>query len=417
MCRYVSQRMWLILAVIAMSVFTACSDDEPKADDIVNQTPEQPDKTPEENDPDGDDVSIIDIKTLSGTWKGVCFIERGFASKYESLTLTFNSENSGTMVYENVNNRQQNYKIYNIAVDGNTITCTTVSSGSRGVSAELQTMKFEMRGEQLYPVTSGYEKFVLARDAGYYTDAKGEVIENKIDMLLKLWVNDNGMNIMNLESFSDPEFYQLAGPKSGEVDYYMPFSGPIEYEYLRNVFFIEQNDPPFRGAWEIVELTENTLVVRGGNTKQTDTYHVGSEADIPCLGNVADAASLLVGPEVFTDGDKESSSAQYDIVTEINFEKDDSVEFAKYYNKKWGYRARGTYKTAADKLELDFTTVEFFSYIPGYVHNTADGFIDGTPRKITSPLYISVYGITLQFPDMDTCYLTAKYNGQWTAAR
>lgn len=142
----------LILALIILSsiisvTFTSCSSD--------------------------DDAASPDI---IGSWYGTRKYNNPVSgTKYQYITITFNSDHSGTLEYESP--VSVSYAIFSWSVSGSIITCRGAYADTYGDAASDFTMQIEIKGDRLYPLNN-YSSFILTRNGDVITDGNGNETKN-----------------------------------------------------------------------------------------------------------------------------------------------------------------------------------------------------------------------------------------------
>lgn len=377
----------------------ACGEDEPKSsgDDDKKPGTEQGGEKPDTPTP-------VNVK---GKWFATCLVNGYVNGDTEALTLYLGQNNSGSLTVDEkkdgYKDKQTVYMVeYTLEDNGNTIicNCTDIADPNNHFTVTL-----EYRDRCLYPVSSELDKFVFGKEV-VYTNIKGERIQpaKLSELLSRVWVLENGLNIMDLSNFMNPKLYQLDVPKSNECNFYLDCQ-PVECSIANGFLLNEINYGRNFGAWWFVEITEDKMVVRGENGK-VDTYYPGSQSDIP---QPTDFRFVLLNPKAWVIGDDDMDRNSECTLT---FNEDGTFRFERIRT----YETSGTYKLVGDELEMNFTNVNVYSDINGNT-KPVDGFVNGQPCTVKGQLAVYDFGnIGVKIPNGNYKYFSADFRKTWQAA-
>ena len=378
--------MYKFWALIMLGLLLcSCSDDEPNTGNDINEKPDT--EQDDGNDNTGESLESIII----GDWYAKCY-DKENDSKTQ-LSITFKEDGQGELKY----NSDASYPL-TYTIEADEVRCLYHNAAD-----ETLNLMLELRNGMLYPTTDGVKQFILSQDYNcLYTNTDGKFIEDYYITLRKLWINDNGMNILDMRD-NDIKVIQLTAPHALTYNYFC--MGGLECEYPRNIFFINKEIGSM--GWKIDELTDDKLVITGIGTKVTDTYRLGQESDIPSTKNIKD---VLVSPEKW---ENSPYSLEVGLTYWFYFEEDGTFRLirSKYYT------VNGTYKVNGNTLELDCTHVEFSNDRKD--EEKIDCFVNGQPCKINCTVTVTSLGYaTIEIPEVwKALRFEAIFDAQWNAGQ
>lgn len=206
---------------------------------------------------------------LEGSWYGTrVHYNPASGSKYQYLTVRFESDGSGSSEYEGPT-------VYGVAkfaykVKGGVVQCRGVYASSSGESDEEFEMDLRMEGDRLIPLNK-YTQFILTRDNSVLTDGNGNEIVDQSEQLQQVWLDKEGHTVM--EIYDDKKFieYTLSAPFAKTYSYIR--EGTYWYDAARKLI-------NFQGyQWEILSLSSLEMSLkRDGRIVK---YKAGKDSDIP----------------------------------------------------------------------------------------------------------------------------------------
>lgn len=114
-----------------------------------------------------------------GSWYGIhSYYNPAGGTKYQYLTLTFDSDGTGNMEYESPVSYSAAKFFYK--VDGNRVYCEGAYADTYGDIADDFTMTLRIENDRLIP-ENRYSMFILTRDGSVVTDGNGNEIKNPGD--------------------------------------------------------------------------------------------------------------------------------------------------------------------------------------------------------------------------------------------
>lgn len=311
-------KTWGVLSVLCLGLLCACSNDEP-----VNTTRQEDNKMPTV-------TTKLTARELSGLWQGFRYVVTGdtYANgtvKGEHLYIRFKNETEGTMTHEGVEGNVSYTFKYSI-VD-NKVECVCQSDAAP--DEDTFVLNLEYNGEYLSVTNTGLNTFVVAKNHYACTDRYGNVIKDNDKYLHRIWVHENGKNILDLKNLWNIQLKEAGTKKYNFVN--KPDKPIWDYEYAYdNVLIIgsfEYVSKPdhykYDAVFSVIELTENKLVL---SSTTIDTYYPGDESDVP---QITDVMEVLTFP---TKWKCESRS--------LIFNEDNTCQLS----LDNAYRASGTYK-------------------------------------------------------------------------
>lgn len=265
---------FFVLTFFMMCV--SCTDDEPKLN--KESTSDTDDGHP------GRDTENknIDIKYLaSGSWLGRYYPNRqNHQSNSKIIDVKFVPKDAfsgtGTMTVEKHNGsyvtNTTKYELTFEIID-NEIKCFAEKDGV------YYDMLFEFREGLLYMDAPDIASAFLGKDKEVFSDIEGLMVDKSI-LVYKVWLHENGRNILDfrLDTGHPARVVQLIEPESVHFNY-NDYGNHKVYNYVPNKIkfsFAKKNM-----AWNIIELTEDKMVLKGYNDECEHVYYAASPDIVP----------------------------------------------------------------------------------------------------------------------------------------
>lgn len=251
----------LWIATLLVLFATSCSgDDDPKSSALDND--------------------------VSGTWYGTRFYIVNGNVKFQYLTLTLDSNGSGTMIYDAPD-------IYSTAhfrwsVKGNNVVCRGAYANTDGDLNDDYTLECQIKGDQLKPLNH-YSLFILTKDDSILVDENGNITMNpdeQLDALRNVWVSTDRTTVIRFYQNNSYDEYVLTAP--GSDFYKVHNTGDYSLNAFNKTLLINS------ALWDVETLTNETLVIKNG-TRQLK-YSIGSYNDMP---KEADLEQLLTANKIW----------------------------------------------------------------------------------------------------------------------
>ncbi|MCM1068192.1 MAG: hypothetical protein NC418_11525 [Muribaculaceae bacterium] len=336
----------------------------------------------------GDSTDDVADSSLTGTWYGTrSYYNPVSGTKYQTLSVTFNTDGTGSLEYESPASYSVAYFTY--SQRGSNVSCSGAwaSSSSDAVETDFR-MNFERRGDRLIPLDK-YPYFILTKDGSVETDGDGNEVINDSNLLRQVWVQNDGSTVVVFSTDTYTE-YVLAKP-FGSV-YTKKYSDSYIYDYRRSIINIGGTQ------FEVLVLSKSALQLRSASGKIFN-YSAGVTADIPSDGGSSSESSyaeLLQSPDF---GWKDSSGKRI-----ITF-SGSAVSYMEQSTRKlgsYGYPtldARGTYTIAGKNIRCSFDDIFWESGT-----STAKGWFPGwtcggSASKTYTIQAISTQSLTLVLDD------------------
>ena len=297
---------------------------------------------------------------IYGTWYGIRSYDNPASGiKYQYLTITFDSDKTGTMDYETSSGYTA--YVFTYSISDNMITCKGAKANTYGDVDENYVIKIKIEGDRLIPQNS-YTSFILTRDGSVETDSDGNEIIDKSDILIGNWIREGGEAVLCIKSSEDYSEYLLTSSNSDKYYYY----GEGKYSYDKRYKQITFGST----TYEILHLDSKKLSVKNVNTQSVWEHRIASKNDIP---TILDLETLLSYYSDWT-SDKDG----YFI-----FSKDGKVRYIKGSSVNvgsYGYTslvASGLYRVSGSTLVCSFGTVhweggemnKYKDIFPGWTYN------------------------------------------------
>lgn len=343
----------------------------------------------------GDDDGPSGGADIVGTWYGTrSYYNPAGGTKYQYLSVTFESNGTGSLDYESPVSISKGYFTY--SVSGNTVTCNGAWANSYGDIDSNFTWTLELQGDRLLPQNM-YSDFILTKDGSVETDGNGNEIIDNTSLLQQVWVADDGYTVVEFFANGEYEEYELSSPFGNS---YSALNTGTYYYDSRNQTILLNNTTTLN----IIEISSTTLKLQRGSTLLS--YKVGSRSDIPSGANLKDflcSGGTSLGKHWITTG-----YAFY-------FGKDGSVQYiesskATVHGNKPSLDARGTYSVSGNKITCRFTDVsweggqyeDYKNIFPGWTYGQACTKVYTAEATASGDLKIVT-------PDNTTLYLSPAY--------
>lgn len=218
----------------------------------------------------GDDDDGGSAANIVGSWYGTrTYYNPVGGTKYQYLSITFESNGTGSMEYE----APGSFSVakFTYRVQGNTIVCVGAYANTYGDSASDFTMKIAIEGDRLVPIDK-YSNFILTRDGSVMTDGDGNEVIDQSNLLQNVWKENLGGTVLVINSSTYTE-YVLTSSFSNTYSYYN--EGTVFYDASRKI--INFNGIQFK----LKLLTETTLSIQRESDGYVLNYTRGNLSDIP----------------------------------------------------------------------------------------------------------------------------------------
>lgn len=269
-----------LFVVLFIIVCTSCSGDEPKSGTNDNQSPTYTD--------DGDHTLKIYFLARK-PWTGTYYFERHDSKRdrqrvYIQFVQGGDDFGTGTMTVSN-NGKPEDYKL-NFRLIGNKVVAKVSYDNSVSNDNVIEVI-FEYRDGLLYMTSNNFAPIVLGRDWEIFSDARG-IHKDQSRFVYKVWLHENGMNILDFRSGAR-RIFQLEAPGSDKYNYYDTFYGANAYTDECDCFDLycpTENTIRFDGyasthSWDIIEVTEEKMVLQGFRKGITDVFYAASKDILP----------------------------------------------------------------------------------------------------------------------------------------
>ena len=210
------------------------------------------------------------VESVVGSWYGTrTYYNPAGGTKYQYLTMSFESNGTGTLEYES----PVSYSVakFTYKINGGNITCSGAYANTYGDLESDFTMTLSIEGDRLIP-TNKYSQFILTRDNSVMTDGDGNEVIDQSNLLQQVWISTSGETITIFEESTYIE-YVLSSPYS--KTYTSRYEGAYSYNVARKL--INLNGTQF----DIISLTSTFLSLKSEKSGKIFNYNVGSASDIP----------------------------------------------------------------------------------------------------------------------------------------
>lgn len=401
----IKHKILILVTVLWVVTLCACSHDEPKTSDGEQPGTEQPgDEQPE--DPDQPSAAV---EAVLGTWTGGRYITDGKNYSREEMELEFQKD-GGTLLFstwnENNNGKtvEKRYDLtYHVADDKIECQCTPAAG-------EPFTLLLDVKEGTLLPQTEGFNQFILKRRKPGATrvnvDTNGNIIDRSDKSLRKVWLHENGKNILDLVNM---QAVQLAEPASQAYDFYQKFdewmAQPAGSSVLQVSFIPATHSRALHWIWTVLEMTDDRMVLGStlNGVQYIDVYYATNEAAVPKAEDVA-AVLMTTDHWVYIQNYKGD-------VYRIDLHLYDDGTCT--YETQNIFIAKGTYKLVSSSkpyLDLSFTDVHFYG-----AKSEWEGFYDEEPRKVKCPVTLYEHGkVGIELSPYGIRQYVGDYSGNWT---
>lgn len=295
-------RILSILVILCMAVCVSCSGDEPKTEKGKDTSSteigggESPDD-PNGNDSASDDdesssnqdseseneepkISISDL-TVKTFWTGYYYYERKIDSKpFEAISVRFNNgtgySGTGEINVWGSPSKGGYYKLEFNIVGSKVIGTVNDKNGNP------QDVIFKYKDGLLYVESDYFAPAILGCGNVIYSDSEG-IFEDKSNMVYKVWLHENGMNILDLSDKNLPRIFQLISPRTKKFNYY---DIPEKYTEGKTVYDFVVDTITICGrlnwyAWYVKEVTEDKMILQGFHDNFVDVYYAVTADVLP----------------------------------------------------------------------------------------------------------------------------------------
>jgi len=331
-----SRHIILLIVTILLAVTSSCSDSDNPIDDAV-------------------------YENLSGVWYGTHYYVNNGNVKYHHLTITLNSDRTGTMEYDAPASFSAASFTWNVS--GEKLICEGAYANSDGESGNYS-LQCRIENGRLYPIDQ-YTAFILTKDNSVMTDGNGDEVaseEDQFDMLQNVWVASDKKSV--LEFFSNGEYEEYILDYAGSQSYSELYVKQYVFSPLTKKLTVETSTTWI--TWDVVTLDNKNLVLDNGN--RTLSYTIGSRNDVP---KKIDLKAYLSSADIWSDN-----------TYSIKFTTSGVVAYYENSGRKYGSYgivslcASGTYSLNGSKATCQFTDVSWeggtsgaSKWFPGWVCN------------------------------------------------
>lgn len=291
-----------------------------------------------------DDAISGNISDITGTWYGTRqYNSAGGGVKYQSLTVTFEDDGTGSLEYESPASYSAANFYYRIS--GATISCYGAHATTYGdVDGDFE-MSFKIEGSRLFP-QDRYPDFILTKDGSVVTDGNGNEIIDESDALMGVWINADGSTVLDISENTYDEYVLTS---SFSKEYTSVSSDRYSYDpATKKVIF-------GTSSFYIETLTSSRLVLESDYSNRTLSFNRGTENDIP---NRQSLREFLIGGRSWYI----QSSNIGDVF--FVFYDNGNIEYRQYSIKSVGGMgkvaliATGTYRLNGNSLTCEYTKIE-----------------------------------------------------------
>lgn len=216
------------------------------------------------------DKNEPNANSITGSWYGTrSYYNPAGGTKYQYLSMSFESNGTGTLRYESPVSFSVAKFVYKIS--GNKITCKGAYANTYGDVESDFTMDLSIEGDRLIPINK-YQQFILTRDDSVMTDGDGNEIIDQSDLLHQVWISTSGETVV---IFQESTFIEYELSSQFSKTYTNRSDGSYSYDPARKLINITGTQ------FEILLLTSKYLSLKNKNNSKIFNYNVGSESDIP----------------------------------------------------------------------------------------------------------------------------------------
>lgn len=380
---------WTLMAALALAALTLTACGEDAGDESAP--------------PGGDSEDITNPAFMellcSDTWSGKCVTNlRNPRGTLETLDVRFLPDGTGAMTYHaNRTDETHDFQFSFHVVRNKFIVC----NGSLIKNGEMVDADYELRftydEKMLYPI-GDFSQFILCIGTPVNTLPSGEIYPFRFhEEVQKIWINEDGVSILDLRDFDNAQFVQLTEPDSKE--YKLSYDGRWEWVKGERMGFTYKPEERYVTYFDLIDLSEEKMVVKRG--KRILTFYPCNESKLP---QPTDNIAL-----VLTAPDRWSYSSGYYYYLKLEKGGKCRIDHAFYYE------AKGTYQLQDNRIDFDFNEVGVPA-LEATEGGSFGGFTHGLPRQISTTVKIhSLNQITLNMPEIGTITLRAQYEekGEW----
>lgn len=281
----------MLIAVLCMAVCTSCSDNEPDSpvDTVTKPNDNDPnDKDPGDKNEENDDAQLLFVNKISGTWKGKYYDVRRPRNAHcidieASFAFTDKKRNRGVGTL-----KKSGYSFhyaFDFQLQDSVILCKgmSVSGSSSGMdytdNEKDIVIIFEYHNGMLFVDAPQMPYAYLGKDEEVLSDINGLMVNHE-DLVYKVWLHENGKNILDFRKGRVPKIFQLVEAGSDKYDYFdSMYVGASIYNFLENS--IDFHGSMHTLAWTIKEITEDKMILRGQASSFDDVFYAASSDIVP----------------------------------------------------------------------------------------------------------------------------------------
>lgn len=257
-------KIWSLLAVICMVMCASCSDDEPKTDQ------------------NGNDLNLTISNLTEQSWEGSYYYARRasylvFDNAKASFKQRVGQVGTGELIVSGSGDKYTQY-FFDFQIKGNKVVCKAVCpqtpedwdnyyANPDKVKKDID-ITFEYRDGYLYLTAPDCARVILGKGTPVHSDADG-IIQNNPDPHYKMWVHENGKNVLDFRQPGSSFLYQLVEEDSSEYNFFD--SGSITYNYIENS--IAFSGTGSRMLWNVKEISDDKMVLQGYKDEHEDVYY------------------------------------------------------------------------------------------------------------------------------------------------
>ena len=329
---------------------------------------------------------------ICGTWYGVrSYYNPVSGTKFQYLTITFNSDKIGEMDYETPSGYTAYYFAYSIS--DNIITCEGAKADTDGDVDDNFVLKLKIEGDRLIPINR-YTAFILTRDGSVETDGDGNEIIDQSDLLIRDWIRADGLSILSMNNSTNFTEYLLSAPNSNKYYYYENMNYSYDKRYKKIIFG--------NTTYEILQLDSDKLCIKNSAQSVVIEFRSATKNDIP---TIHDVNTLLYQSFYWNNNETRDH---------FTFKEDGTVVYMKNSNVNigsWGPAtlvADGTYIVNGNNILCNFKTVDWEG---GYLDEYKNIFFGWTYNESCTKTYYIEYNGGNEIIITDSNNRRTKYTG------
>lgn len=228
-----------------------------------------------------------DSSEIAGTWYGTStYYNPVGGTKYVYLTITFNSNNTGSLEYEAPTSYSNAQFVY--SVKGSTITCTGARANTDGDVETDFTLTLKKEGNRLIPQNK-YTQFILTRDNSVLTNSEGKEVIDQSNLLQRYWMNTTGQTVLK---FNKDTYDEYTLTSNFAHTYSSKATGYYSYDAARKILNLNGYE------FTINYLTEDALSISGNSRTLTYKAMDPSDAPVAANGNNSDILAILTSTKL-----------------------------------------------------------------------------------------------------------------------